>query len=248
MEFEQDNNKFRNKIFKSVFLYISIFLVSYFLGAVTIYKKTFPFDELRIVKNMLFGGSLIQDSGPKPRNTIFETFSPQSDIVMIGDSITEGALWNEIYPTVKIANRGIGGDRTIDILHRMEPIFSTHPKKAFLMAGINDLNSEVTVDTVFNNYVNIVKQLRDKGIVVYIQSTIECTKSKCGNKVLADVRSLNIKLLNYAKENKIQYININDGLTTEDDGLLSKYTPEGIHLFGNGYLIWSKTISKYIYN
>jgi lysophospholipase L1-like esterase len=201
-----------------------------------------PFGQLRALKNLVIGGSLY---APKTRNTLFQTFSPKSDIVMIGDSITEQALWNEIFTNVKIANRGIGGDTTDDILRRMDTIFSVSPYKAFVMVGINDIYKGRSVDEIFNNYVRIVKEIQSKNIRVYVQSTLECQKSKCGIN-LTSVRLLNKKLNGYATANNIKYININEGLTSDTDGLLSDYTPDGIHLNGKGYLVWSKTISPYV--
>lgn len=216
-------------------------IFGYFWGGLTVYKQIFPFEQIRGVKNALFG----QANQPKPRNTIFQTFSPQVSVVMIGDSITEGGEWNDIFPQTKIANRGISGDRADDILLRMEPIFSVNAKKAFLMVGINDISSGMTTETIFENYINIVQQLKRRGVEVYIQSTIECSKSKCGIK-LQQVRDLNNKLKAYANEQNITYININTGLATEVDGLLSQYSPDGVHLLGSGYLMWAKTITPYI--
>ncbi|KAF0159755.1 MAG: lipolytic protein [Syntrophaceae bacterium] len=166
---------------------------------------------------------------------------------MIGDSITAGGEWSEIFSQTKIANRGIGGDRAEDILRRMEPIFAVNAKKAFVMVGINDIFRYESINTIFNNYTNIVQQLRSKGTEVYIQSTLECSKSRCGNK-LEKARELNEKLKAYAAQHEIAYININNGLTSETEGLLKEYTPDGIHLLGSGYLKWSKTISPYVYS
>lgn len=194
----------------------------------------------------MLGGSLQQSNKPRPRNTIFQTFSPQANVVMIGDSITHGGEWHEIFPRTTIANRGIGGDKTEDILRRMEPIFAVNAKKAFVMVGINDIYGGQSIDTIFNNYTNIVQQLKNKGTTVYIQSTLECSNNKCGNK-LVKVRELNEKLKAYAEQHELTYININNGLASETKGLLKEYTYDGIHLLGSGYLKWSKTISPYVY-
>lgn len=224
------------------------FLLSgYLFGGLTVYKQIWPFDEIRYLKNIFFGGSLQKADEPKPRNTIFQSFSPRVAVVMIGDSITEGGEWADMFPEVKIANRGIGGDRTDDILRRMEPIFSVHAKKAFLMIGINDVYSGRDETVIFNDYISIVRQLRSNGSEVYIQSTLECSKSKCGSK-LQKVRVLNNKLKAYADEHGITFININNRLATKEDGLLSQYSLDGVHLLGGGYLEWRKTIAPYIYS
>lgn len=233
--------------YKAILIGVALLCFGYFFGGLTVYKEFFPFEQIRIVKNIFLGGSLLKAGEPKPRNTLFETFSPKANVVMIGDSITEGGVWDEIFTGTRVANRGIGGDRTDDILLRMEPIFAVNAEKAFLMVGINDIASGLSVDAIFTNYTNIVQQLRSKGIAVYIQSTLECSANKCGNK-LEEVRKLNEKLKSYAAEQKISYIDINVGLTSEKQGLLGEYTLDGVHLLGNGYLKWSKTISPYVYS
>jgi hypothetical protein len=39
-------------------------------------------------------------------------------IVFLGDSITEGGHWSEIFGNGAVLNRGIGGDTTQDVLDR----------------------------------------------------------------------------------------------------------------------------------
>ena len=98
---------------------------------------------------------------------------------------------------------------------------------------------------IFKNYINIINLLQNQNIIVYIQSTLECSRYYCGDNI-ETVRALNNKLKVYADAQKITYININEALTSEKDGLLSDYTNDGTHLLDKGYLIWSKTIKPYI--
>ena len=243
---ERESNKSANKT-KSILIGVLLVGFGYFFGGLTYYKQLFPFEQIRSVKNIFFGGSLQQANEPKPRNTLFQTFSPTANVVMIGDSITEGGVWDEIFTETRVSNRGIGGDRADDILLRMEPIFAVNAKKAFVMVGINDIYSGQSIEYIFTNYKNIVQQLKNKGTAVYIQSTLECSINKCGNK-LDKVRELNTKLKSYAAEQKIPFIDINVGLTSEKQGLLSDYSLDGVHLLGKGYLKWSQTISPYVYS
>ncbi|MGZ4955150.1 MAG: GDSL-type esterase/lipase family protein [Methylobacter sp.] len=237
--------KTNNSRFRTTLTVLFVGVTCYFWGVLTYYKQIFPFEQIRGIKNVLLGGSFVDPLEPKWRNTIFQAFSPQASVVMIGDSITEGGEWREIFPQINIANRGIAGDKTGDILRRMEPIFAVNAKKAFIMVGINDIYQGRSVETTFANYTNIVQQLKSKGISVYIQSTLECSASKCGG-TLNKIRLLNDKLKAYAAQQKLTYININEGLTSEKYGLLKDYTYDGVHLLGSGYLKWSKTIAPYV--
>ena len=87
-----------------------------------------------------------------------------------------------------------------------------------------------------------MQQLSSKGIEVYIQSTLECNKEKCGPR-LKKIRELNHELKAYAAIHHLPYININANLTTDSEGLLPKFTLDGIHLLGPGYLIWSQNLA-----
>ena len=164
---------------------------------------------------------------------------------MIGDSLTAGAPWNEIFPNVQIANRGIGGDTTDDILLRMDTILSVSPKKALIMVGINDVRRGASPGSVLRNYSEIVKRLQQAGVTVIIQSTLDCSKDVCGDQVY-QIRDLNKQLEDFAKRNNIVFLDINADLSSPSDGLLSKYSYDGIHLLASGYVKWSERIRPYL--
>jgi lysophospholipase L1-like esterase len=220
-------------------------LLGYVLGAITVYGKIFPYEELKQLSYWTTGRPIPAED-KYATNLLFATFSPQVDVVMIGDSLTANAYWNEIFDGVKIANRGVGGNTTQDILHRMDTILSLHPTKAFVEAGINDLLEGIGVDETYRNYVAIVEALRKSKIAVVVQSTVECAKSSCGPRTLRDIRALNKKLRAYAGAHGVAFVNINDGITSEADGLLLGYTVDGIHLNGKGYVAWRKAIGPLV--
>src|SRR5688572_21180522 len=62
----------------------------------------------------------------------------KGDIVFIGNSITDGGEWNELFNDLKIKNRGISGDVSTGVLHRMDEIAQRKPAKVFLLIGVND--------------------------------------------------------------------------------------------------------------
>jgi len=243
----------RKALFFKIFLILVLVVGAYFWGVLTGYRHLYPLKELFFLENrFISSGSILSGTvlmryaaRSKPRNTLFESFSPPSEVVMIGDSTTADAPWSEMFPQVRIANRGIGGDRTIDVLQRLDPIFAVHPQKAFLSLGLNDLAFGVGVDQVFVNYVQIVQLLQTRGITVYIESTIECSRASCGTQV-DQVRHLNTQLKAYAQEHQITFIDINQNLSSKEAGLLPEYTYDGVHLLGKGYFVWAKAISPYV--
>jgi len=68
-----------------------------------------------------------------------------ADILLLGDSITEGwnntTLWEEKFPKLKVVNFGIGGDTTANLLWRVEngEIGNLKPRLVVLLIGINNL-------------------------------------------------------------------------------------------------------------
>jgi lysophospholipase L1-like esterase len=59
-------------------------------------------------------------------------------LVMLGDSLTAVADWNALLPGVDVANRGIFGERSDDILKRSGAIAAMRPRCIALMMGAND--------------------------------------------------------------------------------------------------------------
>ncbi len=162
--------------------------------------------------------------------------------VMIGDSITDGGLWNELLNNDLIQNRGIAGDTTDGVLDRLNSV-NKNLKQAFIMIGINDFFQEKSVDYVFSNYLKIIENLQQKGIKVYIQSTLFVGEGKPA-KYNEKIEALNEKLKNYAKENNLIFIDLNKQLAPNKT-LKNEFSYDELHLNGKAYKIWTETIKKY---
>ena len=168
----------------------------------------------------------------------------ECDVVFIGDSIIDGAEWNELFPSLKIANRGIAGDRTDGVLERMDSIYSTNAIKAFIMIGINDLFDGAEVNTVAENYSRIIKKLVANKMQVFVQSTILAGKqnTQLNNKINA----LNEQLKKIAAvDESVTYIDLNI-ILANDSFLNNSYSRDGTHLNGTGYGVWKNIIEKYL--
>jgi lysophospholipase L1-like esterase len=173
-----------------------------------------------------------------------QIISPDYDVVFIGDSITDQAPWEELFPSLKIANRGIPGDTAGGVLKRMDGIYSTHAGKAFIMIGTNDIGIGAEVNDIVENYKNIINNLAAHGMQVYVQSTILAGNQKAerNEKILA----LNNLLKKMADEHKsFVYIDLNEGLT-KDSVLEARYSEDGIHLNSAGYAAWKDMIKNHV--
>jgi lysophospholipase L1-like esterase len=164
--------------------------------------------------------------------------------VFIGDSITDYAEWQELFPSIRIANRGIGNDRTDGVIKRLESIYSTSASKAFIMIGTNDFAYGMNINDVYGNYKSIVSKLVDHGMEVYIQSTILVGKRH--EYLNKRIMALNERLRKFANQtNLVTYIDLNVGLA-QDSLLKTTYSRDDVHLNGDGYAIWKELIKSYI--
>jgi len=92
----------------------------------------------------------------------------QNAVVFLGDSITQawGPNFRGLFPGMKLANRGIGGDTTRGMLIRLqEDVLSLKPKAVVLLMGTNDLEVGLEPELVARNFVKIIQ-----GIKGYSQS------------------------------------------------------------------------------
>ena len=64
------------------------------------------------------------------RATLFDVLPiGRNDIIMLGNSLTDGGEWNELLGNRHVKNRGIVGDIVQGCYERMEPILMGQPRK-----------------------------------------------------------------------------------------------------------------------
>ena len=97
----------------------------------------------------------------------------RGEIVFLGDSITDGCDWSEMFHNPLIKNRGISGDVTQGVLDRLGEVVESKPAKIFLMIGINDLARGLTEKEILANIESIIREVRKKSpeTKLYLQST-----------------------------------------------------------------------------
>lgn len=222
-------------------------LLAFCGGALAAYLRVFPPPVLRKLASVL----LHPNGTPAPaylsRKSFFELHGTTADVVMVGDSITAGAEWPELFPLARIANRGINNDTTVGVLGRIDSIASTKATKTFVMIGVNDLLAGTTVEEVHANYLKIIQSLRLHSHQVYVQSTLLVGLSVKGHESLnGKIRSLNARMSQSCREYRgVNYIELNDALAREGT-LGAAYSLDGLHLNGQGYSVWKRVLHEYL--
>ena len=95
------------------------------------------------------------------RSSLFNKLSITSkDIVFIGNSITNGAEWNELFPQKRVKNRGISGDTSEGVFDRLDAVVKGKPAKIFILIGVNDISREIKVETIVLNMKQIIEKIQ----------------------------------------------------------------------------------------
>jgi lysophospholipase L1-like esterase len=176
------------------------------------------------------------------------------NIVLLGDSITEGFEVAKYFPGRHVLNRGIGADvigndmPTNDfrgVLQRLDnSVFDCAAADVFILIGINDLNSGRKVETMEAGYREMLKRLRAKrpDLRIHVQTVLPTRGAF--EKRNASVRDFNERLKKLAKEFGCSLIDLH-ALMRDENGLLkSDFTRDGLHLTEPAYLIWREQILK----
>lgn len=188
------------------------------------------------------------------RRSLFEVLPTHADdIVFLGNSITDGCEWAELFGDARVRNRGISGDQTRWMLDRLDPIIAGKPAKVFLMIGINDLAVGVTPETIAANVRRILERFRAEtpATQLYVQSLLPVNGvafTKFGNhyKHSAEIGPTNRLLEALCSELGVAYVDVGAALSDSDGNLDVRYTNDGLHLTGAGYLAWKSVVEPYV--
>lgn len=176
------------------------------------------------------------------------------DIVFLGNSITDGGEFQELFGIENVLNRGIRSDRIDGVRKRLDQVTEGHPAKIFLLIGINDVaDSRNTASTIAAKYATLVKEIREKSpeSLLYIQSVMPINndfkryKSLIGREEI--VKQLNSRLVDIAAENGAVFLDLWPALADPTTGKLRRnFTNDGLHLTGAGYRAWVGAIREYV--
>ena len=185
----------------------------------------------------------------------FETLpKTKSDIIFLGNSISDGAEWSELFNDTRIKNRGISGDFTAGVLNRLDEISTRKPKKVFLLIGVNDLARNISTDSIFKNIMQIARYLKQEtpSTKLFIQSLLpvnDTFKTFAGHTSKGEqIKSLNDNLKLNAATNQYTYIDLYSSFLDENGKLAKQFTNDGLHLKGDGYLLWKHLVYPYVFD
>lgn len=176
--------------------------------------------------------------------------------VLLGDSITDN--WYDYDPAFfadnNFAGRGISGQTTSQILVRMrEDVVNLHPKYVVILAGINDIahnpGHAISVSIAVGSVKSMCEVARANGIKPIVCSLLATTyipwREEVGD-VSDEVAEFNSMLKEYARKNRIKYVDYNTLLAGEDGKIRPEYAPDNVHPSIEGYKLMESLLLEYI--
>ncbi len=213
-----------------------------------------PYPQARAAKAALLGAPEIANAEyrlsdvPTISAERYSALDTKAEIVMAGDSITASGRWHELFPEASIINRGVPGDRVGGMLARVDDILKAQPTKVFVMIGINDVAARNTNAQILERYEALVDRLSDGGTQVFIQSVITCRDtqySPCDDAMRAQISELNAALAGLAESKNATFIDL-DARFSDANGVLERYSIDGIHPGSAGFQEWRAMIAPHI--
>lgn len=187
------------------------------------------------------------------RATLFDLLPVySSDIIMLGNSLTDGAEWNELLDNCHVKNRGIVGDIIPGFFERLEPILKGQPRKIFIMGGVNDISHGVSADSIVSAMTQVVTtiQARCPKTEIYVQSMLPFNNDVRLWKLLKGREQVvvdgNKGLESMCQRLGVTFINLYPLFVGENGKMKPEYTNDGLHLMGGAYLIWRDALLPYI--
>lgn len=170
---------------------------------------------------------------------IYRQLPVQSDdIVFLGNSITDFGLWSEFFGgDTRIINRGIQGIESPEVLEHIAIIGEGHPRKLFLMIGINDFKTPERVVPNIRRIITLMQQ-RSPETELYIQSILPCNLAPRAT----TPTTLNPQIKSLCAEMGVTYLDIFTPMANGTTSMPAAMTCDQLHPNILGYRLWCNTI------
>lgn len=178
------------------------------------------------------------------RRSFFECYPVgPSDVVLLGDSLTAGGQWNEMFPDLLVKNRGIGGDTTATVLERVGQVTAGKPAKVLLMVGTNDLSTNVPLVRIVENYAAILDRFAAESpdTAIVVQSVLPR-----GEAFVVRVRRLNGALATLAASRGCRFVDLTPAFASPSGAIAPGLSNDDLHLLGRGYVVWRTAIAPLV--
>lgn len=182
----------------------------------------------------------------KRKEAFYADSNDPNEVLFVGNSLTERFDIEGWFNKPNYKNRGIGLNKTTDILDRLDEIVESKPQMILLMIGINDLPSN-RLDTIMQHYKEILETIKSTtpNTQVVAQSILPIVSDK-DDPVNKQVNILNPQIQVLAHEMGYQYLDIH-GLIVRRPDFGKLYLKDEVHLNVEGYKLWVQLLNDNIF-
>lgn len=184
------------------------------------------------------------------KRMVAEGRSPQ--LVFVGDSITQGwekegaAVWQQHYAGYNALGLGFGGDRTENVLWRLQngAVDGLDPKVAVLMIGTNNAGlrgdfAEVTLAGIRRDVEELKQRLPRTRILVLAIFPREANADGALRRLNEEV---NARLPALADGRRVFFLDLNQAFLAPGGALSKDIMPDLLHPNAAGYAIWARAM------
>lgn len=184
------------------------------------------------------------------QNTM-EKLGYDADICFFGNSLAYYSKFQKAFTDLKIVNLGYPGDGLDGMLVRYRTISFVNAEKIFIMAGINDLNSQVSIDDLGKKYESLIDSVivTNPESQIYIESILPVNHSRASVSLTSNeqIQNANLMIRRLAEERKLIFIDLYKLYADGNNELPREYTQDGVHLTSFAYKRWEEKIKEYLY-
>jgi beta-glucosidase len=178
------------------------------------------------------------------------------DWVMIGDSITHNweksgkEVLAKYFPTLNVLNLGYGGDRTENVIWRLQhgELDKVNPKFISIMIGTNNTGHRMDKpEYIANGVAKIIDIVKHKApnATVLLQAIFPRSENQHDGLRINNKRT-NELLEQLAKQKNVLFANFNPDFLEADGTLSKEIMPDLLHPEDQGYEIWAEKLAPYV--
>ena len=178
------------------------------------------------------------------------------DLLMIGDSITHGwenagkKVWQKYYADRHAFNIGFSGDRTEQVLWRLDhgEVSGISPKLAVIMIGTNNTGhrQDPAVETAAGIQAILTKLDKKLPQTKVLLLGIFPRGAAPNDKLRKRNRAINKILATYEDKQRVFYLDLGKQFLTQDGRLPRDIMPDLLHPNTRGYELWAKAMEPMV--
>lgn len=193
---------------------------------------------------------------PRHQEKVAQAKLGEAQLIMIGDSITHGwendgkAVWDSYFTDINTLNLGYGGDRTENVLWRMQhgELGNTTPELVVMMIGTNNTGHRMDspqaiaagVKAIVDELKTQVPEAKILLLAIFPRDAKPDAAMRVNNHQASEL------IADIAKQRNLLFADFNAGFLTDDGTLTNEMMPDLLHPKTLGYEVWAKQLAPFI--